>query len=153
MEGKISWMNPVREDSSTRAHTTKFPRALNPLVLICLAPDFLPPGNIKQTAISYWVEHCPTCLCFSDNHLAALLNLFSCHRFEKWLCIGNCRSSLRNRNGNKHQRRWWCRWAFCVWHTAVKQRAHVFACFKTCPLSLPRVCPKSQNTGDWVQHC
>lgn len=129
------------------------PQASPPPDSYCLAPDFLPPGNIKRIAISYWAEHCSKCLCFSNIYLAALLNLFSCHRFEKkWLHIGNCWSSLQNRNGNEHQRTWWCRWALWVWPTAVKQRAHVFLCFKTCPLSLPRICPKPQNIGDWVQH-
>lgn len=54
LEGKISWMSTVREGSFIRAHITDFPRALKLLVLICLASDFLPPGNIKLPSVFGW---------------------------------------------------------------------------------------------------
>lgn len=75
----------------------------------------------KEAATSHWVGHCLGWMCFSNIYLAASLNLFVCHRFEKWLHAGKDWPSLWNRNGDKHQRSWWCGRAFRVWHAAVKR--------------------------------
>lgn len=75
----------------------------------------------KEAATSHWVGHCLGCTCFSNIFFAASLNLFACHRFEKWLHTGKDWSSLWNRNGDKHQRSWGCGRAFRVWHAAVKR--------------------------------
>uniref|UniRef100_A0A8C0IIL5 non-specific serine/threonine protein kinase n=1 Tax=Bubo bubo TaxID=30461 RepID=A0A8C0IIL5_BUBBB len=46
-------------------------------------PGIPPRAFIPLTTTSHWVGHCLGCTCFSNIYLAALLNLFSCRRFEK----------------------------------------------------------------------